>query len=303
MEMPSRFTNRRRAVGARSALRHVHRENGQNVILGLDDVSRWQSLPIAHNALKAALRTALTGAVPIRRPGIDRPMSPQRSMDDRPSGEGFDLPSQQMKPAHPRVLWVEEDIEGRDRLEKLLFEGFIPNPDAVLVAVLLAAQQIDLAALHPADLPGLYGEPPTAVQGKPGNDPFGAFFRDIAGGDGLLPGLDLYPPAPADDVELAAAFEAARPDQWVVRRIEHFDRERHWFIAEFTFQRRHPDGIRAGEACRQNKIGQGTFLRFVFARGLDEPVYIMHCNVWIVGIKLKRDQADFQSHHHSFITI
>jgi hypothetical protein len=29
----------------------------------------------------------------------------------------------------------------------------------------------------------------------------------------------------------------------------------------------------------------------------------MHCNVWIVGIKLKRDQADFQSHHHSFITI
>ena len=72
-----------------------------------------------------------------------------------------------------------------------------------------------------------------------------------------------------------------------IRRIEHFDRNRHRLATEFTFQHRHPGGIRAGEACRQHQIGQGTFLRLVLAQGLDEPIYIMLGNVGIVGIELK----------------
>jgi hypothetical protein len=51
-------------AGSAQVPRHIHRENGQDVILGLDDAARRQPLPIAHDALKAALRAVLAGAIP-----------------------------------------------------------------------------------------------------------------------------------------------------------------------------------------------------------------------------------------------
>ena len=272
-------------AGSAQSLRHVHRENGQDVILGFDDVSWRQSLPIADNALKIALRSALTGTVPVCGPDIDGPTAPRRSMDDGPGRESLDLPSEQVKATHSGVLRVEDDVEGRCRLKKAPFEAFVSNPDRFLVAVVLAAQEIHLATFDPADLSGLHREPPPAFPGKPDNDLFGQIFRDIAGGRKLLPRLDFHSLSSADDIELTAAFEATGPDQGIVRRVEHLDRERYGFAAEFALQRRHSCGVRASEARRQRKLGQGAFLLLVRAHGLNEPIHVVQGDAWIVRIK------------------
>ena len=86
--------------------RNVHIEDGKDVILHRDGVSWQQLLPVANDGLEIVLRPVLTGSIPIGGSAVDRPTPPWRGATDGPGGESHGFPTEQVKPAHPRVLRV-----------------------------------------------------------------------------------------------------------------------------------------------------------------------------------------------------